>query len=167
MKKEVKNKRKKEYLYITILILLIILIDQISKILVLNLENPVTIGILELRINSVDSGVAEDTSKMMNIIVNVIALIIIFRIITSNNLFINLKIKLLLSLAFAGGLSNIIDKIFRGNIVEYINNTSWSTFPAFNIADICILIGWISFVAVFASFSANEWKAKRTKGKTD
>ena len=167
MKKEVKNKRKKEYLYVIILILLIILVDQISKILVLNLENPVTIGILELRINSIDSGAAEDTSKMMNIIVNVIALIIILRIIASNNLFINLKIKLLLSLAFAGGLSNIIDKIFRGNIVEYINITNWNTFPAFNIADICILIGWVSFVAVFASFSANEWKEKRAKHKTD
>ena len=56
----------------------------------------------------------------------------------------------------------IIDRIFRGNVLEFINI---GNFPAFNIADICILIGWVSFVAIFASFSAKELAERKSKEK--
>ena len=88
--------------------------------------------------------------------------------IKSDNQFITKKIKILLSFAFAGGVSNIIDRLCRGSVVEFIQI---GNFPAFNIADVCILIGWISFVAIFASFSAKELSKKKPKkdkkGKTE
>ena len=47
-------------------------------------------------------------------------------------------------------------------MVEFIKI---SNFPAFNIADVCIAIGWISFVASFAVFSAKELQNKKESKK--
>ena len=85
---------------------------------------------------------------------------IILGIIKSDNQFITKKTKILLSIAFAGGVSNIIDRLCRESVVEFIHI---GNFPAFNIADVCILIGWVSFVAIFASFSAKEMFKKKSK----
>ena len=57
----------------------------------------------------------------------------------------------------------MIDKIFRGGVVEFINI---GNLPALNIADICIAIGWISFIAIFASFSSKEL-TKNKENKKD
>ena len=84
----------------------------------------------------------------------------ILGIIKSDNQFITKRIKILLSLAFAGGVSNIIDRLCRGSVVEFIHI---GNFPTFNMADVCILIGWVSFVAIFASFSAKELSKKKSK----
>ena len=81
-------------------------------------------------------------------------------IIKSDNQFVTRKTKILLSFAFAGGVSNIIDRLCRGRVVEFVNI---GNFPPFNIADVCILIGWVSFVAIFASFSVKELSKKKPK----
>ncbi len=48
-----------------------------------------------------------------------------------------------LSLIFSGGFSNIIDRIFRGFVIDYIKI---DFFPyIFNFADVCIFFGMIVF----------------------
>ena len=106
----------------------------------------------------IQNGVYDETARGVNILTNLVIVGIILGIIKSDNQFITKKIKILLSLAFAGGVSNIIDRLCRGSVVEFIHI---GNFPAFNIADVCILIGWVSFVAIFASFSAKELSNKR------
>lgn len=44
------------------------------------------------------------------------------------------------SMMFAGALSNAVDRIFRGFVVDYIH-TTFMNFPVFNIADIAITLG--------------------------
>jgi len=50
--------------------------------------------------------------------------------------------KLALSLILAGALGNLVDRIFRGYVIDfldfYIKNKHW---PFFNVADSCITIG--------------------------
>lgn len=45
-----------------------------------------------------------------------------------------------LSLLLAGAVGNVIDRIFRGYVVDFIE-TTFIKFPVFNIADIAITVG--------------------------
>lgn len=161
MRKEEKKKLKKLYIILAIIIFLIIFIDQLSKVLIVNygeitlIEDKIVLKQVEI-----SNDMYNEISRGMTILTNLIIVGIIFGIIKSDNQFITKKTKILLSFAFAGGVSNIIDRIFRGNVLEFINIGS---FPVFNIADVCIFIGWVSFVAIFTSFSAKELSKKKSK----
>ncbi len=157
------KKVKKVYCIIGIIVFLIIFIDQLSKILVIHYGNIEWISnMITLSPNESSSGMYEETSKGINILTNLVIIFIIFGIIKSHNQFISNKTKILLSFALAGGISNIIDKLCRGGVVEFIKI---SNFPVFNIADLCIVIGWISFVAGFAAFSAKELQSRKDSKK--
>lgn len=161
MKKEEKKKLKKLYIILAIMIFLIILIDQLSKVLVVHYEQITLVADkIVLRPSEMQTGMYDETSRGVTIITNLVIVGIILGIIKSDNQFITKRTKILLSLAFAGGVSNIIDRLCRGSVVEFIHI---GNFPAFNIADVCILIGWVSFVAIFASFSAKEMFKKKSK----
>lgn len=169
MRKEEKKKLKKLYLILAIMIFLIIFIDQLSKVIVVHYEEITLIADkIVLKPAEIRNGMYDETSRGVTILTNLVIVGIILGIIKSDNQFITKKIKILLSFAFAGGVSNIIDRLCRGSVVEFIQIEN---FPAFNIADVCILIGWISFVAIFASFSAKELSKKKPKkdkkGKTE
>ena len=161
MKKEEKKKLKKLYIILAIMIFLIIFIDQLSKVLVVHYEQITLVADkIVLRPSEMQTGMYDETSRGVTIITNLVIVGIILGIIKSDNQFITKKTKILLSIAFAGGVSNIIDRLCRGSVVEFIHI---GNFPAFNIADVCILIGWVSFVAIFASFSAKEMFKKKSK----
>ena len=55
-----------------------------------------------------------------------------------------------LTLILGGGISNFIDRIIRGYVVDYIDITPLFKFPVFNLEDIIIVIGWLVFVTVVA-----------------
>lgn len=165
MKKEEKKNLKKFYIAIAVIVILIVLIDQLSKILLIHYgEKSLASGTILLKEANLQSGAYDETSRGVTILTNLVIIAIIFGIIKSDNQFITKKTKILVSFAFAGGVSNIIDRLCRGYVVEFINI---GNFPVFNIADICILIGWVSFVAIFASFSAKELAERKSKEKNE
>ena len=41
----------------------------------------------------------------------------------------------------AGGIGNLIDRIFRMYVIDFIDFSKIIDFPIFNIADICVVIG--------------------------
>ncbi len=46
------------------------------------------------------------------------------------------------SLVLAGGIGNMIDRIFRnGAVIDFLQFDFWQSFPVFNIADCAIVIG--------------------------
>lgn len=162
--KEQNKELKKIYIMIGIIVILIILLDQLSKILIINNgEIKLISNTLELRVDNTNSGMYDENSRAVNIMTNIVILCIVFGIIKNHNQFVTIKTKILLSFAFGGGISNVIDKIFRGGVVEFINI---GNMPPLNIADICIAIGWISFIAIFASFSSKEF-TKNKENKKD
>lgn len=165
MKEKEKKKIRKLYYVIGMIILLILFIDQLSKVLVVHYgEITFLFDKIVLKPVEIQNGMYDETSRGLSILTNLVIVVIILRIIKSDNQFITKKIKVLLSFAFAGGVSNLIDRLARGNVVEFINI---GNFPAFNIADVCILIGWVSFVAIFASFTVKELSKRKSKSEEE
>lgn len=158
------NKIKKEY-KILIFIFLLILIDQISKFIAFKNNDFIVInGVLKFKIFNDVSGCygVNTNSTIMYILTNLIVAIIAFQFITSQNQFVDKKIKVFLSLIIAGGISNCIDRVFRGYVLEFIDFTDFLNVPILNLADIFILIGWIAMAAIFASFTAKELKNRKS-----
>lgn len=158
------NKIKKEY-KILIFIFILILIDQISKFIAFKNNDFIVInGVLKFKIFNDVSGCygVNINSTIMYILTNLIVAIIAFQFITSQNQFVDKKIKVFLSLIIAGGISNCIDRVFRGYVLEFIDFTDFLNVPILNLADIFILIGWIAMAAIFASFTAKELKNRKS-----
>lgn len=160
------NKIKKEYkILIFIFIFILILIDQISKFIAFKNNDFIVInGVLKFKIFNDVSGCygVNTNSTIMYILTNLIVAIIAFQFITSQNQFVDKKIKVFLSLIIAGGISNCIDRVFRGYVLEFIDFTDFLNVPILNLADIFILIGWIAMAAIFASFTAKELKNRKS-----
>ena len=142
-----KKKLKKIEIAIIVIILAIIIIDQISKIIVQNISN------INIEQNA--------DERMMYIIINLVIIVIITKFMLSQNQFIDSKLKIFLSFIIAGGISNIIDRIFRVYVLEWIKIPNIGWLPTFNIADVFVLAGWILVVGNFAYFTAEEWKNKK------
>lgn len=158
------NKIKKEY-KILIFIFILILIDQISKFVAFKNNDFIVInGVLKFKIFNDVSGCygVNTNSTIIYILTNLIVAIIAFQFITSQNQFVDKKIKVFLSLIIAGGISNCIDRVFRGYVLEFIDFTDFLNVPILNLADIFILIGWIAMAAIFASFTAKELKNRKS-----
>lgn len=125
---------------IIIIIIAIIVIDQISKIIV---QNTYSMG-------------TDSNSGTMYIVTNLIIIVLITRFMLSQNQFIDKILKVFLSFIVAGGISNLIDRIARGYVLEWINISRIEWLPMFNIADIFVLAGWILVVGKFTYFTAKE-----------
>lgn len=50
---------------------------------------------------------------------------------------------------FLGGISNLIDRVFYGGVIDYFNFEIWGFFLAFNLADIMIVIGVVIYALAF------------------
>lgn len=54
--------------------------------------------------------------------------------------------KIILTLILGGALGNLIDRLFRGYVIDFIDFRFW---PVFNVADSFITIGIVLFIVVF------------------
>jgi signal peptidase II len=63
------------------------------------------------------------------------------------------KAKLGTNLVIIGAISNILDRIIFGYIVDYVD---FGFFPVFNIADACITLGGIYIILWFLFFDKNK-----------
>ena len=71
----------------------------------------------------------------------------------------NCYFKLGIALLFGGAIGNMIDRIFIGKVVDYVDFRVW---PIFNLADIAIVCGCI--LIVYQMLFANERHLKQHKG---
>lgn len=62
-----------------------------------------------------------------------------------------------LALVLAGAVGNLIDRAFLGYVTDMFQ-TLFMTFPIFNVADICIVCGGISFVVYYLFFGDKDKK---------
>ena len=58
-----------------------------------------------------------------------------------------------IALVISGGIGNLIDRLFRGYVIDYIDFSEIVDFPIFNFADICIVVG---VIIIGISYLKNE-----------
>ena len=132
------------------LFLTLVILDQFTKALVINFFNLYDSVALLPMINLtfvVNYGFAFgllNNPSLNQILVSLVILAIIVYFLyllikTQDKIF-----QLTLTLILAGALGNFIDRIFRGFVIDfidiYIGKYHW---PAFNIADSCITVGFV------------------------
>ena len=132
------------------LFLTLVILDQVTKALVINFFNLYDSVVLLPIVNltfvvnyGFAFGLLNNPSLNQILVSSVILAIIIYflylLIKTQDKIF-----QLTLTLILAGALGNFIDRIFRGFVIDfidiYIGKYHW---PAFNIADSCITLGFI------------------------
>lgn len=130
---------------VIIVIAIVIIVDQLSKFLI---EKNVTerIGTNQFAIEIVHNtgmafGFASGNTK--NIVLSILVLFIMISFIKNQINEIDTKTLIAISLVMGGGISNLIDRFFRGGILDFIKVLF---IPNFNIADVCICIGWVLLV---------------------
>lgn len=72
-------------------------------------------------------------------------------------------IKLAIMMIIAGGMGNLIDRIFYGYVVDFINFT-FIEFPVFNLADIFVCVGGALLVVYVIFYSKDTKKGKNKNG---
>ena len=155
-------KLKKIFRIVIIISLIIIVIDQVSKILINNLISekleliPNILIITKLENEGVAFGLNKNNLGNIGLCLVIIVLIINYMIAQKDRM--TNKAIIFLSLIVSGGISNIIDRIFRGFVFDFIK--IGNNFPVFNIADCCIVVGWILFSINFLKETAIDIKAE-------
>ena len=152
-----------------IVIFFLVVVDQLIKYIV-NLNNfnmPINIinGIVQL--NYVQNfgiafGIAKG-GKAIFIIVNIIIIGIIFKILFTQSNKLNYRKKILISVILAGGIGNLIDRIFRGYVIDYIDITQMINYPVFNFADIMIVLGTVGICIFIIKDIINENNINKKK----
>ena len=143
---------------IIIIGLIIILLDQITKILVIN-ENIILIPNLLSFTYTKNTGTAFgifSNNAIIIIILNIIVLGVIIKFLKERKDDVEMNILISLILIASGGISNLIDRIFRGYVVDFIDVNLFN-FPNFNVADISIIIGiGILLIVIIKSFFSGK-----------
>ena len=136
---------KKDKKIIFIIISILILIDQVSKFVLRD-----------------KSWTIQSDNNIYYIIVNIFIIITVFRFIFSNNSFVKMDIKIVLSFAIAGGLSNIIDRIWKGSVILIIN---LGHHIEINIAYIFISIAWGGLAMIFTKNSMQALNERKKRAE--
>ena len=127
--------------------ILLIILDQIIKIKVISIIDSSIIVIPHILKISYISNEGAAFGILSNKIVLIVINILIITIIAI--LLIKKKQQLLdiqkwgMILVISGGTGNLIDRILRGFVIDYIDITELFDYPVFNLADILIVIGVI------------------------
>lgn len=88
------------------------------------------------------------------IIIAFVALIVIYQIFIKNKLLSKFDI-ILLAMLISGIIGNLIDRIFRGYVIDYLDfNIFGYNFPVFNLADSLIVIS--AFILFIKSFKEEK-----------
>ena len=138
---------------LVIVVTILIVVDQTSKLLVSNrlLNGSIWNEMFGIEISS-NTGMAfgfNYGSNCKNILLTIFILLIIATFIKNQLERIDTKTALALSFAISGGISNLIDRIFRGGVFDFIKFYNIT----FNLADIFVVLGWILLVVFLIDYS--------------
>ena len=152
-----KNKMIKLIFCVTILL---ILIDQITKFVIqYKYENPIGNGLIRITlIQNTGMAFGFNNGNTKNMILTFVILLLIVNFIRTQKEMIDTKTSMALSFILAGGISNLIDRIMRGGVMDFIQVKN---FAVFNLADCYVVIGWILIVIFLVKFNQGIVGGKR------
>lgn len=148
------KKNKKRMIIIVISIISLIVIDQVTKLLIIGKNINIIPDVLNLHFK--EEGLSYGIKGNFSFLVtNLIVLGVIFKFIKMQQEQIDTKTYVALIMIISGAIGNIIDRLIKGYIVKFITVLK---FPAFNVADIFIVVGWILLALFFATFAVKVRK---------
>lgn len=139
--------------------IILITIDQIFKYYILinkeNLPNNIINGVLNFTYcenRGIAFGIGQGGAKIFALMTLLMIIVALIYIAFKFN-----KLKDLtvfgIALVISGGIGNLIDRLFRGYVIDYIDFSEIVDFPIFNFADICIVVG---VIIIGISYLKNE-----------
>ena len=143
------NIKNKKILLIIFIILISICIDQIVKQIVIknvfNSSIQIIKGVLNFTYVENTGGAYGIGSNniLIFIIINIIILGILMKFVISKREGIDTISLIAISLIIAGGMGNLIDRVARGYVVDFVDINPALKYPVFNIADIFVVTGCI------------------------
>lgn len=132
------------------IILISLLLDQLVKFVVItnmNLFDSINIidnffNITYVRNNGAAWSILSGNTLLL-IFISLIALVLIYYYFIKDKKLTKLE-NISYSLLIGGTIGNLIDRIFRGYVIDYFDFKIFGyNFPVFNLADICIVVGII------------------------
>ena len=151
--------KEKERKILIFFIVILIFIDQILKIVIFKAN--IQIG----NTSGWGIGVLTNTKTENNIayiLVSIVAVIALIRYIKSNNTFIKMDSRVILSFSIAGAISNAIDRVWNGGTINYINIPNFS---ALNLSYVYFIITWIGMAVILTKYTSDRIKEKKEKKK--
>ena len=149
---------KNKKVVLIILGISIILLDQITK-AILSGKNLIIIPNILNFTYTENTGVAfgiGSSNLILIIISNIVVLGIIIKFIKERKEQVNFSILFSLVLILSGGIGNLIDRIVKGYVIDFIDVNLFN-FPNFNVADISIIIGiGILLIVIIKSFFSKK-----------
>ncbi len=127
----------------------IIMLDQISKLIMIDKNINILPQVLSFSYTQ-NTGVAFgliSNNIIFVIIFNIVILGIIIKFLKENNESIDYTVLVSLILILSGGIGNLIDRILKGYVVDFIK-FDFINFPIFNVADISITLGIFILIIV-------------------
>lgn len=141
----VRNNKKKYLLIFTVIALITIAVDQLSKLIIFIYQPNLRLGFLKIQYltnTGAGFGILQDKTTLLTITSLIVVLITIY-------LYPEIQKKAwpqILTAIFLGGvIGNLIDRLFRGLVIDFINLTFW---PTFNVADAAISIGVVGLMVI-------------------
>jgi len=130
---------------IIIIGIVLLTIDQVTKSLIIDKSYTIIPNILNFTYTQ-NNGIAFGMGMNRNIviIISIILLLAFLVLLVKNINKISIGKTISLLLIIVGGISNIIDRIFRNYVIDFIDVSIFS-FPNFNLADIYIVVGIFMF----------------------
>ena len=149
--------KPKEKKIVIILIIILITIDQILK-----------IGLYKSNFSILNArgwgiGVLETQKTENNIayfLISIIAVMALVRYINSQNTFMKMNSRIVLSFSIAGAISNAIDRVWNGGTVNYINIPKFSSL---NLSYLYFIVTWIGMAIILTKFTTDRIKEKNKK----
>ena len=123
--------------------IIIVILDQLSKILIINKNITIIHSLLSFTYTKNYGGAFSIGNLPIIIILSIILIIgiLVFLLIKNNEIKNYTPYILILS----GSIGNLIDRLSRGYVIDFININLFN-FPSFNIADMCIVFGTFSLI---------------------
>ncbi|HLD00585.1 MAG TPA: signal peptidase II [Candidatus Nanoarchaeia archaeon] len=121
--------------FFTLITISIVLLDQLTKYLVLTLKPNLNLGLLSIHYIT-NTGAGFGILKGQTLLLALISLIAALTLIIGYKKIDTQKIPQILFALFLGGvIGNMIDRVFRHQVIDYLDFHFW---PAFNLADSAI-----------------------------
>ena len=141
-----------------IIVLVVLFFDQLSKFIIINKlslhqSTPIIKGIFHLTLvynRGAAFGILKNQIPLF-IFTSLVAIILIYLNYKRNRKKESFSYNLSLALILAGALGNLIDRLFLGYVIDFLDFRIW---PVFNIADSAITVG--AFLLAFSMFRQDK-----------